>query len=415
MNRPIPRAAPGWMLAAVGPRASACSARIPAGRALAMLLFMLVVMLLGRAPPVVADDDAPRPTLQVINGSGQAVDVFWLKSAGERVVQEEIPAGGETWIATTIGHRFVVVGKDDGAETVVASEVPVQALRVGGVPPFYTRRIDAGGGPIVGSARVSPFALREAAHIVNLMLVNRPDVREAMIRSGSRLCVMSWNEFTTDLPEFARLAGSEKEGFRGLSERDYWDARARGLGGSATDPLCSCAEENLLGYAGDPYSTECILIHEFAHNIHLRGMANIDPTFDARLRRTYDAAMQNGLWRGTYASTNHHEYFAEGVQSWFDNNRHDDHDHNHVHLRVQLMEYDPGLAALCREVFGDTVIRNSKPATRLAGHMAGYDPSSAPAFEWPRRRIQQAARARDARARSPAADAADAVGGSRQP
>src|SRR2546430_9348744 len=41
-----------------------------------------------------------------------------------------------------------------------------------------------------------------------------------------------------------------------------------------------------------------------------------------------------------------------------------DHDHNHVHLRAQLIEYDPRLAALCREVFGETELKYSKPATR---------------------------------------------------
>lgn len=357
-------------------------------------------------------EDDLRPTLQVINGTAGAVDIFWLASQGERVPQGTVPAGGETFIKTTIGHRFAIVGGDPIAETVVTSEVPVQAFRVGGVPPFYTQRVDADGFPIVGSARVSPFALREAAYLVNLMLANRPDVREAMIRSGSRMCVLAWNEFTTDQPEFARLGEREMNGFPGLPGRDFWDARARGLGGSATDPLCSCGEENLLGYPGDPYASECILIHEFAHNIHLRGMANIDPTFDARLRDAYDAAMRAGLWRGKYAATNHHEYFAEGVQSWFDNNRVNDHDHNHVHLRAQLIEYDPGLAALCLEVFGDTEIRYTKPATRLVGHMAGYDPSTAPTFAWPPRlaeakqRISEAARARDAQA-----NAADGAAG----
>ena len=41
---------------------------------------------------------------------------------------------------------------------------------------------------------------------------------------------------------------------------------------------------------------------------------------------------------------NHHEYFAEGVQSWFDNNRENDHDHNHVNTRAEL------LAAILRHV-----------------------------------------------------------------
>jgi hypothetical protein len=206
-----------------------------------------------------------------------------------------------------------------------------------------------------------------------------------MIKSGARLCLMAHNEYTTDLPEFACLGEEKEPGFEDLSAKDYWDARARGLGGSDTDPYCCCAEENVLGYPGDPYEKECILIHEFAHNIHLRGLINVDPTFDTRLKASYDAAMKAGLWKGKYASMNHHEYFAEGVQSWFDDNRVNDHDHNHVHTRELLMEYDPGLAAFCREVFGDTVLKYTKPATRLTGHLAGYNPADAPKFEWPER------------------------------
>ena len=51
----------------------------------------------------------------------------------------------------------------------------------------------------------------------------------------------------------------------------------------------------------------------------------------------------------------------------------------------ELIEYDPGLAALCREVFGDTELTYTKPATRLTGHMEGYDPGEAPTFGWPER------------------------------
>jgi hypothetical protein len=352
--------------------------------------------------------EAPRPKLQVINGGTHPVDVFWLKTEAERVPNGTVAPGKDTFITTTLGHQFLLVGREDKAERAVTAEVRVQGLRfdpenADGVPAFYTQTIKAHGYPIVASARVSPYALKEAAYLVDLMLAKRPDVRDAMIRSGSRMCILAHDEFTTDQPEMARLADAPPRGFRGISGKDYWDARARGLGGSEHDPFCSCAEENLLGYPGDPYAAECILIHEFAHNIHLRGMVNVDPTFDRRLKGAYEAAMKAGLWKGKYASVNHHEYFAEGVQSWFDNNRVNDHDHNHVNTRALLLEYDAGLAALCREVFGDTVIRYTKPATRLTGHLEGYDPSKAPRFTWPERlekaraEIRRQAMARDGR------------------
>jgi hypothetical protein len=331
-----------------------------------------------------------RPVLQVINGSRQTIEIFWQESGRERISNGRVDAGKDTFITTSLGHRFAIVGENDRTEVTATSIVPVQTLRFdppdqNGVPAFYSQRVTAGGFPIVASEQVNPYALKEAAYLVNLMLAKRPDVRDAMIKSGSRLCIIAWNEFTTDLPEWARLANRPVREFPNILPRDYFDARARGMGGSMTDPFCSCAEENLLAYPGDPYSTECILIHELAHNIHLRGLVNVDPTFDARLKATFEAAMSAGLWKGKYASVNHHEYFAEGVQSWFDNNRESDDDHNHVNTRDELREYDPRLAQICREVFGDTELRYTKPATRLSGHLAGYDPEAAPRFRWPAR------------------------------
>lgn len=243
-----------------------------------------------------------------------------------------------------------------------------------GASTFHTKFVSAGGFPIVASSRVDDHALLEAAYLVEILLGHRPDARRAMIESGSRLCILAHNEFTTDLPEFAAF-----------QPKDYWDLRARGTGGSETDPYCSVGEENLLNYPGDPYETECILIHEFAHSIHLRGMVRVDPTFDERLRRAHGAAKEEGRWKGTYALVNHHEYFAEGTQSWFGTNRENDHDHNHVNTRAELLAYDPALAALCREVYGDREVVYTKPATRLVDHLADYDPRSAPRFSWPER------------------------------
>ena len=151
------------------------------------------------------------------------------------------------------------------------------------LPQFYKKYVSASGYPVVSSANVNDYALKEAAYIVDMMLAKRPDIRRAMIASGSRLIVMAHSEFTTDIPEYAHL-----------HPKDYWDARARGLGGSLDEPVCSCAEENMLAFEGDPYSTENILIHEFAHNIHYRGMINLDPDFDKRLRRDLRARDLSG-------------------------------------------------------------------------------------------------------------------------
>ncbi|MEX2093668.1 MAG: hypothetical protein WD971_13370 [Pirellulales bacterium] len=109
----------------------------------------------------------------------------------------------------------------------------------------------------------------------------------------------------------------------------------------------------MLDLEGDRYRAENILVHEFSHTIHNFGLRKVDPAFDERLKKTFDKAVANGLWKNTYAATNHEEYWAEGVQDYFDCNSNIPRDgvHNHVDTREELQEYDPALFAVIDNVF----------------------------------------------------------------
>ena len=254
--------------------------------------------------------------------------------------------------------------------------VPAEVRARLSLPDFYQKHLEIGGLPIVGSATVSDNAMREAAWIVRHMLAGRTDLLTAMAANKVRLTVMAATEFTTDVPEHSRL-----------EPRIFWDRRARGLGATPQAPCVSCAEENLLDFPGDPYAEENILIHEFAHAIHETGLVTIDPSFHQRLKAAYDSALSRGLWKDTYAATDPQEYWAEAVQCWFDDNRQNDAQHNQVNTRAELREYDPALAALCLEVFGDRPWRYLRPAKRAAidrAHLRGWNPAQAPKFVWRR-------------------------------
>ena len=241
--------------------------------------------------------------------------------------------------------------------------------------PFYKKYVSAGGIPVISSAKVSDYALLEAAYLIDRMLADRPDLARAIAAAKGRFSIMAVDEFTTDIPEHSL---SKPAGF--------WNRRARGLGGMPRRPVTSCGEENLLRYKGDPYHAENILIHEFAHCIHHMGLRTVDKTFDKRLDRIYRKAMAKGLWKGKYAGNNRAEYWAEAVQSWFDTNRPPDHDHNHVDTREELKKYDPEIARLVAEVFGDKPWRYRRPSQRKdPGHLKGYDRAKAPRFAWPAR------------------------------
>jgi len=261
----------------------------------------------------------------------------------------------------------------DDVPPVVHSPPPAEVIQRFGLDPVYAICTMVGELPIVSSDRVDERAHLEAAWLIGRMLAHRPEVIDAVGGSGTRFVIMATTEMTTDVPEHADLVPPA-----------YWDKRARGLGATDVRPAVSCGEENLLQYPGDPYGAENILIHEFAHAIHEMGMRAVDPTFDDRLRDAFNAAMDEGLWDGVYASTNRMEYWAEGAQSWFDTNRENDAQHNHVNTREEIRAYDPRLAVLLEEVFGDLEWRYVPPRRRLGeGHLAGWDPSSSPVFAWP--------------------------------
>ena len=234
--------------------------------------------------------------------------------------------------------------------------------------PFYKKCVVLDGLPIVSSEKVSDYALKEAAYLIGRMLDGRKDVIDVMVKGKVRVAVMAHSERTVDIPEH-----------RNMKPAAYWNRRARGLGGRTT----SCGEENLLNYPGDPYRSENILIHEFAHCIHQQGLAKLDPGFNKRLRAIYDAALAKGLWKATYAASSTSEYWAEGVQSWFGTNRHDDRAHNHVDTREELKAYDPDLAALIAESFPNNDFTYIRPDQRKEpGHLLGYDSKAAPRFAW---------------------------------
>lgn len=252
---------------------------------------------------------------------------------------------------------------------------PTEELRAAfSLDPHYQKAIVLEGFPIVASAEVCDAALREAAHTVRKMLGGRPDILQKLAENRIRLAVMAASEVTVDIPEHSDLTPAS-----------YWNRRARGLGATRQRPAVSCGEENLLHLAGDPYRTESILVHEFAHAIHQMAVNDLDPTFDNRLQAAYRASLDSGLWKGMYAAENRDEYFAEAVQSWFDTNRENDAVHNHVNTRAELLEYDPAAAALVREVFGDSqwrYVRADDPSRANEPHLKGFDPAGRKFTAW---------------------------------
>lgn len=212
---------------------------------------------------------------------------------------------------------------------------PPKELKLDG---FYKKYVYVNGIHIMSSEKVPDSVFFKACEIIDFMTSDLPkEVLGSMTSQDTKVGIMARYEGTTDIPEHAYLANDTTLN---------WDLRARGLGGTVENPLTTCAEENLLCYQIDKYHAEDILIHEFAHTIHGVGIIPIDSTFNDLLQNKLDAAVASGKYENTYAKTNIWEYWAEGVQNWFNVNAEvekPDGKHNWVNTREDMKKYDPEL------------------------------------------------------------------------
>lgn len=224
---------------------------------------------------------------------------------------------------------------------------PDQAI---GAPPqhlsfhgFYTKCAYFQGLPVLGSAKVEDAAFRKLIDTFNKMMVSTPKgTMKAMVENDCHYSIMAEEEGQTDLPEYADL--------RNDPNMD-WNKRARGLGGQ----VCSGGEENILELKTDRYKGESIYIHEFAHTLDDYAFSKIDSTFVPEITSAYEHAMSRGLWKNTYSASNRAEYWAEGVQMYFDCARTSpkaDGVHNEVGNREALMRYDAKLFKVVDRMFG---------------------------------------------------------------
>ena len=265
------------------------------------------------------------------------------------------------------------VGEAAPAEQATGAKALLKTL-----DPFYKHHVLVEGLVIVSSEKVRKHALEEVAYLVRKMLARRPDALNALAEKKAYVGVMAYNEMTTDIPEC-----------RGMGP--WWDKRARGLGGNPV----TCAEENLLSFPGDPYQGENIFIHEFAHRLD-GTFARLDETFGPRLKALYRQAKEAGRIRA-YGMESVGEFWAEGVQSWFNCNRRGgleavgpNGEHVcHINTRDEMKTHLPALSKLIDEAFRQNPWVYVPVLERLdEPHLRGYDPAKAPTFRWPPKVIE---------------------------
>ena len=228
-----------------------------------------------------------------------------------------------------------------------------------GLDPFYAKICVASGVPVVASAQVDDRALVAAADIVAHMLDPRPDLRNRLIKNHLRVGVIGLRENALMMPEYRDLAT--------IFPNDDWSSRA--YSATLKRPLVAVPEENLLCWSNDSYPGQSVLTHEMGHSVVDLAVREADGSFWPRVEDAYRKAMAAGRFKKSYAATNAAEYWAEGVQDFFDastvyagpNGEGNGYD-SPIGNRVDLASYDPVLYQLIRDVFTDSPWRPHCPS-----------------------------------------------------
>jgi hypothetical protein len=284
--------------------------------------------------------------LEGVIGMKQDFSIKVLKTYQPRVAPQLLSIGLVLILSSCPGQQPNPI--PDPIPTSCVISAPPSALNL---DPFYTKYCSLRGIPLISAAVVPDVALNQAWKTLDKMLSGvSSGVVQKMIANKTRIGILGVNQLTTQMPEYKNL---DKE--FPLPNAESWDARARGLGATPYIPLSSGAEENILCYPSDRYKGEDILLHEFAHTVLIMGVEFSDTNFKNRLTSAYSTAKGKGLWANTYADDTVNEYWAEGVQDYYNTNIESipsNGIHNEINTRAELKNYDPALFGLITEIFG---------------------------------------------------------------
>lgn len=217
--------------------------------------------------------------------------------------------------------------------------------------PYYTKfTMCECGVTIKSNAKVSEEAHAMAKTIVDFMCLKLPEASAILKGVGAQLAIYPKDEDAYEIPE--HRAGCL-----------FLHRPVEGFGGTMFIPTTSISEVNVLhiceGEHVTRYTHECILVHEFAHALHLIGINYMkDTSLADEFRAIYKQAEKEGLWPHTYAISNYEEYFATLSTVWFNvmeegQNGTWDGVRGPVNTRAELQEYDPRAYAFFAKIYSD--------------------------------------------------------------
>ncbi len=289
--------------------------------------------------------------------------------------QHQLRRGDGLWVFSTTETRWLQPSGE-------------RALRALGPPPDHVRwyasfdkYLDANGIPIMATENVADEALFRAAAIFDEMLVNRPDIRDTLVRRRVPIVILGESESVFDLTPYRQYRDR-------IELKPFGEEGPRGVGPNDLTPTL-VPEENLLCLDSDRLPGYDLTVHEYAHAVDYAVGASLrSGHFHSTLASAYRSAREAGFWEGTHAMRNVREFWASGVQAWF--GLIGDRLYPRVSNRMELMHYAPSLANLIAETLGDIQVDSTcqRAEARSQGatlsHFIGgslFDGSGAPIWD----------------------------------
>lgn len=225
--------------------------------------------------------------------------------------------------------------------------------------PFYTQSIDCGGIVVAGSSRVDPRTLERTCARIEEILEPLEAVRAYLVERHLLVAVWGYGEDATTLPEFSRyfwaMTGAASCSGAGASGIATLDGDPPYM--QVSEESVHCMDVPFVGAArGD------VVLHELAHVIHNHFIHDRDPALYARIEGIYRDSMRAGRWRDQYASTNMYEFFATGVERYFDAMP----PFFEVTGRDDLLGYEPELSAIYEALLGARALPGSCSAAVMS-------------------------------------------------
>lgn len=213
---------------------------------------------------------------------------------------------------------------------------------------YYTKYLDADGIAILGNAYIRDQYFYAARELIFEMTSKRPELRKLLALTGEPRENLTGATYVPS-PWFRMILYSPHQG--GTAIPEWFPRHPPGVGWCGPPYCVAPANQIVVLTEASPNIGEVrihivnVFIHEFAHAMHY-AIRLIDATFDTRLVKAYEEAVENNM-TFSYSPA---ENFAATAQNWFQDFSYPNNEYSRQKY-AEFQERAPLMHAMMEEVF----------------------------------------------------------------